>query len=488
MNPQDSIPATASSSGAVNADMHQSSNPTACNAQADKIIGNGAQHRDVSNRMFQLMNVNNPHSLNDPTIQESLSPFYQPFGVDVSHLPMTNPPIFQQSCLPSDDPPIRRRRISISNGQISQLGEDIETVENLYNTQPPPMPYRMYENAHHGNHFVNEAQHENMSGTAPGIHAATLPNADALNTDLSIFNQIDMGSQMIPDHINQISKPELSNNPLPRNNSGNKGQHLVGVNLTSQVPRGNYVNTMANHGAQSYPVQVPIHPTQDQLESIRDQGIQNQILTQPQYGQRPSNQQHIQQQIQHQNQLYEKQQQQFHQQQLQTREQQNILSSKTSSQSPDIDTKFEKSIDDRSRSSFSEHNYNGEYHPSDENSMPGTNAWKRARLLERNRIAASRCRQRKKVAQMQLQKDLHQVSQENNNLKKKVDYYEKLVSKFKKFSEAHFAKCDSKDSESFRIIEEMLMIDSGISEVNNSGTVIKMEGEKKSLNEEFAED
>lgn len=83
-----------------------------------------------ANKQLYLMGMNNnPHVINDPTIQETLSPYFQPFGVDVAHLPMTNPPIFQSS-LPLFDEPIRRRRISISNGQISQLGEDIETVES----------------------------------------------------------------------------------------------------------------------------------------------------------------------------------------------------------------------------------------------------------------------------------------------------------------------------------------------------------------------
>ena len=40
----------------------------------------------------------------------------------------------------SDHP--RRRRISISNGQISQLGDATHSFDDLYYTQPPPMPAR----------------------------------------------------------------------------------------------------------------------------------------------------------------------------------------------------------------------------------------------------------------------------------------------------------------------------------------------------------
>ncbi|GAV49287.1 hypothetical protein ZYGR_0AK06980 [Zygosaccharomyces rouxii] len=106
---------------------------------------------------------------------------------------------------------------------------------------------------------------------------------------------------------------------------------------------------------------------------------------------------------------------------------------------------------------------------------PGTSGWKRARMLERNRVAAYKCRQRKKVAQVQLQKDFDVLAEENRVVKKKLDYYEKLVTKFKTFFEGHLGRCASNERESLKIIESMLRIDSGVSEVDDSGLVVKME-------------
>lgn len=71
-------------------------------------------------------------------------------------------------------------------------------------------------------------------------------------------------------------------------------------------------------------------------------------------------------------------------------------------------------------------------------------ARKRARLLERNRIAASKCRQRKKMSQLQLRKEFDQLSEENIIMKKKLEYYEKLVQKMKRFSRLHMQECTSK--------------------------------------------
>jgi hypothetical protein len=132
------------------------------------------------------------------------------------------------------------------------------------------------------------------------------------------------------------------------------------------------------------------------------------------------------------------------------------------------------------------------------NPIPGTTAWKRARLLERNRIAASKCRQRKKVAQLQLQKEFNEIKDENRILLKKLNYYEKLISKFKKFSKIHLREHEklNKDSDnnvngtnssnknesmtvdSLKIIEELLMIDSDVTEVDkDTGKIIAIKHE-----------
>lgn len=61
--------------------------------------------------------------------------------------------------------------------------------------------------------------------------------------------------------------------------------------------------------------------------------------------------------------------------------------------------------------------YNNEVIYNPENGpIPGTAAWKKERLLERNRIAASKCRQRKKQEQVQIQNNIAKMEKE---LKKK---------------------------------------------------------------------
>lgn len=278
-----------------------------------------------------LFNQPNPHSLNDRSIQEALSPFFS--GVDVAHLPMTNPPIFQSSVTRFDEP-IRRRRISISNGQISQLGEDVETLENLHDCQVPPMPPM---------HNLINASGANGANGANGVNGV--------------------------------------------NGSTESAANRWGAAGSLPAPAG--LGAGASHAGFSQGLSAGSAPSSASAESSISQGF------------------------------------------------------------PGVS--------------------------SGGMAVPGTPGWKRARLLERNRVAASKCRQRKKVAQLQLQKDFDVLSQENKVMKKKLDYYEKLVTKFKTFFEAHLSKCASSERESLEIIESMLRIDSGVSEVDDGGLVVKME-------------
>ncbi|KAF3985575.1 hypothetical protein FT663_02405 [Candidozyma haemuli var. vulneris] len=72
--------------------------------------------------------------------------------------------------------------------------------------------------------------------------------------------------------------------------------------------------------------------------------------------------------------------------------------------------------------------------------IPGTAAWKKERLLERNRIAASKCRQRKKQAQQQLQNNISKYERESRDQKKKLQKYEKLFAIYDKTLSAYFNK------------------------------------------------
>ncbi|QID85848.1 hypothetical protein GRS66_008438 [Saccharomyces pastorianus] len=353
------------------------------------------------NKQLYFMNMNsnnNPHALNDPSILETLSPFFQPFGVDVAHLPMTNPPIFQSS-LPGCDEPVRRRRISISNGQISQLGEDIETLENLHNTQPPPMP-----------NFHNYQNGANKNKNLP--HRQT-------------FNQI--APVDIPLYSAKKNTNPLSGTSLADQNADytkDQRQHFAGSlskNITSE-------------SASDLEGMTTFAPTTDSGNST-NKNMSKSLL-------------------------------------------------KESHSNP--------SFSSRSQASHMDLANNAQEEPT-----PGTTAWKRARLLERNRIAASKCRQRKKVAQLQLQREFDDIKDENKILQKKLNYYEKLISKFKKFSKIHLRehekltknsddngstnsgiKSESTTVDSLKIIEELLMIDSDVTEVDKeTGKIITIKHE-----------
>ncbi|KAK6461995.1 hypothetical protein DFJ63DRAFT_207106 [Scheffersomyces coipomensis] len=79
--------------------------------------------------------------------------------------------------------------------------------------------------------------------------------------------------------------------------------------------------------------------------------------------------------------------------------------------------------------------------------IPGTAAWKKERLLERNRIAASKCRQRKKQAHIQLQDNVGKMERQLVERQIKINSYEKLVKRYNDALKAYFAKGGSELSE-----------------------------------------
>ena len=76
--------------------------------------------------------------------------------------------------------------------------------------------------------------------------------------------------------------------------------------------------------------------------------------------------------------------------------------------------------------------YNDEviYNPNN-GPITGTAAWKKERLLERNRIAASKCRQRKKNAQLQLQESVNRMERDLAVKNQKIQELENVVQRYK---------------------------------------------------------
>lgn len=90
--------------------------------------------------------------------------------------------------------------------------------------------------------------------------------------------------------------------------------------------------------------------------------------------------------------------------------------------------------------------YNNEiiYNPNN-GPIPGTAAWKKERLLERNRIAASRCRQRKKQAQQQLQDTVNNLEMKNKDLSDELEVYKSALENIKSLIDKHKSVCPHAD-------------------------------------------
>lgn len=104
----------------------------------------------------------------DNDISANLKPIYKNYNIDVTQWPLTNPPIFENVMpnyegfepsnvmqhMPDGQEPFHvmtekdrsRRRVSISNGQIDQLNNDLLQMDQLYCSQPPIYPRLLLNN------------------------------------------------------------------------------------------------------------------------------------------------------------------------------------------------------------------------------------------------------------------------------------------------------------------------------------------------------
>lgn len=397
------------------------------------------------------------NSLHDRSVQENLGPMFQPYGIDITHLPITNPPIFQSS-LPAFDQPVYKRRISISNGQISQLGEDLETIENLYSCQPPFLSSKPQQNsgpqqvanlntATYSSFSSNELQnipqqHEqattipeaapqtrskdfcpamtpfdsNLKLSVPAVAAtADIPSSTAsIPLNNSTINQtyVNMQLRLQAQMQKKVWKnAHLSVNPCTPASNSSVSSSSSCQNICDHSNENESIHSSISHDANSNTANtsnqnadvtnatgIPYKLKSPDVNSIY-------IDSKPQYEETIS-----------------------------------ALSSNTNSgavvnngPSSTMHTTAAFQIKQEPRPQGMENNATG--------FEDGAKAWKRARLLERNRIAASKCRQRKKMSQLQLQKEFDQISKENTMMKKKIEHYEKLVQKMKKISRLHLQEC-----------------------------------------------
>ena len=390
----------------------------------------------TNNTYYNSMNKSS-HVINNPSIQESLSPYFPPFGVDVSYLAMTNPRIYQTS-FPLYDEPFGRRRISISNGQISQLGEDLETVENLYNKQPPPMPLKDGISATHPAMDNNVGKQRVSSQTTHALYS------NPLNTSSPNLIHRNGPSPQQPLSIQIQSPPHQKGWPQ---------DVLAGNILHPNTKQPQYTSFVAQEQSVSShiqsneikPISTPALMIHQQL-SARFNQQSPQLQVQP----------HV-------------------DQQQATLLQRNVLDITNNNIKNNIKTTagspYGKKAADTSSNSLNDSL--GQSTQSSDVNSPSTEAWKRVRLLERNRIAASKCRKRKKMAQLQLQKDFDNLVKENKVIKKKLKHYENLITKFRKLLKARLEDFYKSDvSNNLQIIEDMLKIEEDIHEFDDSSSVV----------------
>lgn len=108
--------------------------------------------------------------------------------------------------------------------------------------------------------------------------------------------------------------------------------------------------------------------------------------------------------------------------------------------------------------------YNNEviYNPNN-GPIPGTAAWKKERLLERNRIAASKCRQRKKQAQQQLQDNISKSQRKIKDQTDRLQKYEKLFSVYNAALTQYFETKSDASLEPLRVLIRKLIEDISLS-------------------------
>lgn len=109
----------------------------------------------------------------------------------------------------------------------------------------------------------------------------------------------------------------------------------------------------------------------------------------------------------------------------------------------DLDTRSTSAADNRGVAGLPPPNhlliYNNEviFNPNN-GPIPGTAAWKKERLLERNRVAASKCRQRKKHAQQQLQDNMNKAERQMKEKEALLKKYENLIEIYNSALKRHF--------------------------------------------------
>lgn len=289
------------------------------------------------------------------------------YQFDFNNLPMTNPPLFDQSMFYNFNqggPPTLRRRISISNGQIGQIiNHEAIFDENYDLISDAPTPVEL----------TQPQSKDDFNQSLPINQSINQPFLD------SKLNYVDYNQKVVPNVPQQQFPAQLPPNPVSTSSNT--------ATATSQPP------TVPSTGGVTGP------PNGSATTQTTQPSTQN-------------------------------------------------SSEKDHTSFAGVPPPHHQLI------------YNNEviFNPNG-GPVPGTAAWKRDRLLERNRIAASKCRQRRKQAQQQLLDDVKELKDENEILKAKLENYEKLVKLMKNFFGQNSTGVSFDSIDNFDVISKALKTD-----------------------------
>ncbi|KAH3667841.1 hypothetical protein WICMUC_005241 [Wickerhamomyces mucosus] len=345
------------------------------------------------------INSNNISNNNNNGFYNDFSSYWSPYGIDVSHFPLTNPPIFE-SALMMNSQGQPRRRISISNGQIGQITTHHNNIDDLYDLQPPPLPRQI---STHNNTNANDLFFQQQQAAAAAAAVQAQVQAQALPIGLQQQQQQQQQQQHQQQHQQHQHQQQQHQQIVQQQHQHQQQQHQQIVQQQHQHQQQQHQQIVQQQHQHQQQQHQQIVQQQHQHQQQQHQQIVQQQHQQQQHSQHPTQQQQPQQQQQRlNNQIVEHPQQQRPPVVLPV-----DMALNHATQEHQIPPQHQQS-----KIIFNQDIvYNSESSP-----IPGTAAWKKARLLERNRIAASKCRQRKKAAQLQLKEDVAKYSKQIKRL------------------------------------------------------------------------
>lgn len=328
-------------------------------------------------------------------------PFHNPF--DINSYPITNPPLFDSTMnLPYDlnDGVNRRRRISISNGQIGQIINH-EAIFNYDNNDFHPFDGMYGRDVYKDNHNhqsqhqqqQHQLQQQQQNGSSSNTTTTNSSNNNNNSNASNNYNNYGKNQEILKDGYNKSES--FKSHEFEANGSANN------LDISSNIPISDgllVINGQISHVSLSLASQVN--------STVPDQ-----------VSQAPAHTNHSTSEIEF---------------------QQNPMFPPQQSRNM-IPLKQDKIVDVAGVPPPNHQLiYNDEviFNPNN-GPIPGTAAWKKERLLERNRIAASKCRQRKKQAHLKLQdniskfeKELQSKTDSINNLIKIIKFYNKNLKNY----------------------------------------------------------